>query len=156
MQRLLPPALIAAALIATPAFAADLTVQNAWSRPAQAGMNGVGFMTIVNSGKKPVKLVSVETSLAGKAELHQSSMTNGVMTMRRLDQGVIIAPGGKLELASGGYHLMLLGLKQPLKVGQKAPVTLIFEKRRRITVDLTVRIASPQSLKGSGSEHHHH
>ena len=156
MQRLLPPALIAAALIATPAFAADLTVQNGWSRPAQAGMNGVGFMTIVNSGKKPVKLVSVETSLAGKAELHQSSMTNGVMTMRRLDQGVIIAPGGKLELASGGYHLMLLGLKQPLKVGQKAPVTLIFEKRRRITVDLTVRIASPQSLKGSGSEHHHH
>ena len=156
MQRLLPPALIAAALIATPAFAADLTVQNAWSRPAQAGMNGVGFMTIVNSGKKPVKLVSVETSLAGKAELHQSSMTNGVMTMRRLDQGVIIAPGGKLELASGGYHLMLLGLKQPLKVGQKAPVTLIFEKRRRIAVDLTVRIASPQSSKGSGSEHHHH
>lgn len=156
MQRLLPPALIAAALIATPAVAADLTVQNAWSRPAQAGMNGVGFMTIVNSGKTPVKLLSVESALAGKAELHQSSMTGGVMTMRRVDQGVAIAPGGKLELASGGYHLMFLGLKQPLKIGQKAPVTLVFDKGRRIAVNLTVQIAAPQASKASEGEHHHH
>lgn len=156
MQRLLPPVLIAAALLATPALAADLTVQNAWSRPAQAGMNGVGFMTIVNGGKAPVKLMSIKTALAGKAELHQSSMANGVMTMRRMDKGVTIAPGGKLELASGGYHLMLLGLKQPLKAGQKASVTLVFDKGRKIAVELAVQIAPPQSSKASGGEHHHH
>jgi copper(I)-binding protein len=160
MKLLALSALAVAALSAPLAQAGDyklgaLTVQSPWSRPAQAGMNGVGFMTILNTGSKPVALTGVETALAGKAELHLSSMAGGVMTMRRQDR-IEIAPGGKLSLAPGGYHLMLLGLKQPLKAGQKAPITLIFDNGRRMAVEMTVQLAPPPAAKDAGAAHDHH
>ena len=152
-------ALAALAAASAPAMAGDykvgaVTVQSPWSRPAQAGMNGVGFMTILNTGAKPMTLTAIESPLADTVELHQSSMANGVMTMRRQDTATIAA-GGKLELSPGGYHLMLLGLKQPLKVGQKAPVTLVFAGGQRVTVDLTVQLAPPQAAMGGMMDHQH-
>lgn len=160
MKFLALSAIAVAALSAPLAQAGDyklgaLTVQSPWSRPAQAGMNGVGFMTILNTGTKPVTLTGVETPLANKAELHLSSMAGGVMTMRRQDS-IEIAPGGKLNLAPGGYHVMLLGLKQPLKAGQKAPLTLVFDNGRRISVDMTVQLAAPAAARDAGSAHDHH
>lgn len=153
-------ALAAIAALATPAAAdyrvGDLTIQNPWSRPAMAGMNGAGFMTILNTGAKPVRLVSIESALAARTELHHSSMAGGVMTMRRLDDGAAIAPGGQLDLAPGGYHLMLIGLKQPLVAGQKAPITLVFDNGRRVAIDLTVQMTPPQPPKGAMSGHDHH
>ncbi|MBU4435012.1 MAG: copper chaperone PCu(A)C [Alphaproteobacteria bacterium] len=161
-----PPLLALAALAAVSATAwapaawagdykvGSITVQSPWSRPAQAGMNGVGFMTLVNTGAKPVTLTAIESPLAAKVELHQSSMANGVMTMRRQDT-TTLAAGGKLELSPGGYHLMLLGLKQPLKVGQKAPLTLVFADGQRVTVDLTVRLTPPNAATGGMMDHQH-
>ena len=152
-------ALAALAAVSAPALAGDykvgsITVQSPWSRPAQAGMNGVGFMTILNTGAKPVTLTAIESPLAAKVELHQSSMANGVMTMRQQDTATLAA-GGKLELSPGGYHLMLLGLKQPLKVGQKAPLTLVFADGKRVTVDLTVRLTPPNAAMGGMMDHQH-
>lgn len=158
--RLLPLA-ACIALVAAPALAADyklgaLTIKAPWSRPAMAGMNGVGFMTIANGSTKPVKLVSAESPLAGRVEIHRSAMANGVMTMRRQDDGVIIPAGGALALAPGGYHLMLMGLKTPLAQGQKAPVTLVFDNGRRATVELSVQIAPPQASQGAAGGQAHH
>lgn len=155
-------ALAAVMAIATPATAGDykigaLTIQAPWTRPAQAGMNGVGFMTIANAGAKPVTLLRVESPAAGKVEIHSSSMAaNGVMSMRRVDNGLVIPAGGQVALSPGGYHLMLLVLKRPQTLGQKAPVTLVFDNGRRAQVELTVQAAPPQAAKGGMAEHQHH
>jgi copper(I)-binding protein len=155
-------ALAAVIAFAAPATAGDykigaLTIQAPWTRPAQAGMNGVGFMTIANAGPKPVTLLRAESPIADKVEMHSSSMSAaGVMSMRREDKGVVIAAGGQTVFASGGYHFMLLGLKQPLVQGQKTPVTLIFDNGRRAMVELTVQTAAPQAAKGMPPEHQHH
>ena len=61
------------------------------------------------------------------------AMNNGVMTMRPLDKGLSIEPGKTVKLAPGGYHLMLLDLKSPLKQGDKLPVTLEFEKAGKVS-----------------------
>lgn len=152
MTNLLIPALAAAVLAApmapSAAQAADyalgqITVRQPWSRPAQAGMNGVGFMTIANAGKTPVTLKRVESPAAAKVELHQSAMAGGVMTMRRQDHGIAVPAGGQIALAPGGYHVMLLGLKQAQTVGQKVPVTLIFSDGRKLALDLAVQLAPP-------------
>lgn len=157
MSRLLIAALALTAVAAPVAYAAGpITVRQPWSRPAQAGMNGVGFLTLANSGKTPVILKSATSPAAGKVEIHQSAMVGGVMTMRRQDNGVVIPAGGQVALAPGGYHLMLLGLKQAQGVGQKVPVTLVFDGGRKIQVELAVQLAPPAA--GGTAEHtgHHH
>lgn len=155
MSRLLIAALALTALAAPAAYAAEpVAIRQPWSRPAQAGMNGVGFMTIVNSGKTPITLKSAASPAAGKVEIHQSAMANGVMTMRRQDNGVVIPAGGQVALAPGGYHLMLLGLKQAQGVGQKVPVTLVFDNGRKIQVELAVQLAAPAA--GGAAEHTGH
>lgn len=131
--------------------AGDIAISHPWSRPAAAGMNGVGYLTLTNSGGVPDTLVAVETAVAGKAEIHESSVTGGVMRMRELPAGLSIAPGAKVSLQPGGAHLMMLKLKQPLKVGDKVPVTLVFERAGRIGVSLPVQAAPP-----AAPEHHHH
>jgi copper(I)-binding protein len=146
-------------LAAAPVQAADarlgaVTVLQPWSRPAQAGMNGVGFLTIANAGKTPVTLKGAQSPAAGKIEIHQSAMADGVMTMRRQDAGVVIPPGGEVAFAPGGYHFMLLGLKQAQGPGQKVPVTLIFDKGRKLKVELTVQLTPPPAARAA-PEHAH-
>lgn len=133
-----------------------VTIRQPWSRPAQAGMNGVGFMTIVNAGKTPVTLKGGQTSAAGKVEIHESSMANGIMSMRRADEGVVIPAGGQVAFAPGGYHFMLLGLKSAQNVGQKVPVTLLFDKGRKVQVELTVQLAPPPGSAGMPMVEHQH
>ena len=134
----------------------SVTIRQPWSRPAQAGMNGVGFMTLVNAGKTPVTLKGAQTPAAGKVEIHESSMANGIMSMRRADDGVVIPAGGQVAFAPGGYHFMLLGLKSAQAVGQKVPVTLIFDKGRKVQVELTVQLAPPPGGQAMPDMEHHH
>lgn len=157
MSRLLVAALAVSTLAAPVAHAADqIGVRQPWSRPAQAGMNGVGFLTVANTGKTPVILKSATSPAAGKVEIHQSAMANGVMTMRRQDSGIAIPAGGQVALAPGGYHLMLIGLKQAQGVGQKVPVTLIFDNGRKIQVELAVQLAAPTAGGAAPQAGHHH
>lgn len=161
MSRLFAIALTAILAASTAAHAGDyklgaLTVRQPWSRPAQAGMNGVGFFTLVNAGKTPVTLRRVESPAAAKVEIHQSAMANGVMTMRRQDAGVVVPAGGQVAFAPGGYHLMLLSLKAAQGVGQKVPVTLVFDNGREVRVELTVQLAPPPVGQAMPMGEHHH
>ena len=93
----LAAALAAACPISTSAWAADVkagtvTVRQPWSRPAQAGLYGVGIFTQVNDGKTPVTLTGAQSPAASKVEIHQSAMSGEVMTMRR--QGKVTIPAG--------------------------------------------------------------
>jgi copper(I)-binding protein len=77
------------------------------------------------------------------------SMKDGVMTMRPLDKGLTIEPGKTVKLAPGGYHLMMLDLKTPLKQGDKVPVTLEFEKAGKVTLSLDVQGVGAQAPAGA-------
>ena len=72
---------------------------------------GSGYLTIENKGSTPDRLISGSADVAGKVEVHEMTMNNGVMKMRPLNQGLTIEPGKTVKLAPGGYHLMLLDLK---------------------------------------------
>ena len=127
------------------AFATDyklgaLEIDQPWSRatPPTAPTAG-GFLTITNRGTAPDRLVAARTAAAGQAQIHQMKMEGDVMRMRELENGLEIPPGATVKLAPGGYHLMLMQLKAPLKAGERVPVTLVFEKAGSIDVELDVQ-----------------
>jgi periplasmic copper chaperone A len=133
--------------------AGDLLIMQAWSRATPGGAKiGGGYLTIENAGSTPDRLIGGSAAVAGKVELHEMAVNNGVMTMRPLDKGLTIAPGQTVKLAPGGYHLMMFDLKSPLKAGEKVPVTLDFEKAGKVTVTLDVEGVGAQGpAAGSGS-----
>jgi periplasmic copper chaperone A len=146
-----------AGLLAAPARAdevkaGDLVISQAWSRATPNGAKiGGGYLTIENKGAAADRLIGVSAEVAGKVEVHEMAMNNGVMTMRPLDKGLAIDPGKTVKLAPGGYHLMMFDLKSPLKQGDKLPITLEFEKAGKVKVSLDVQgIGAPAPGAASG------
>jgi copper(I)-binding protein len=132
-------ALIVALLLGAGAAAAapgGVQATRLWSRPAAAGTNGVGYLTLVNRGKADA-LVGVETSVAAKVEMHASSMAGGVMRMSAEDR-VPLPPGAEVRFAPGGRHLMLLNLKRALRPGDRIPATLRLASGRMLKVTFAV------------------
>jgi copper(I)-binding protein len=121
-----------------------IEIDHPWAR-ASAGKTGVAYLTIVNRGTTDDRLVSASTPVAEKAEPHSTTSDNGVMKMRPVD-GIDVKAGGKAELKPGGLHLMLMGLKAPLKAGQSFPLTLTFEKAGAI--DATVAVEKAGAMSG--------
>ena len=148
--------LFAAPALAEEVKAGDLVITQAWSRATPAGAKVAGgYLTIENKGAAPDRLIGGSADVADKVQVHEMTMNNGVMTMRLLDQGLPIEPGKTVKLAPGGYHLMLLDLKSPLKRGDKVPVTLEFEKAGKVTVSFDVQgvgAPGPTTAPGSGSK----
>lgn len=117
----------------------DLVITSPWSRATPKGAKiGAGYLTIQNNGATSDKLLSVETDVAGKADIHEMSMKDGVMHMRPLTGGVTIAPGKSVTLSPSGFHLMLTDLKKPLEQGQSFEATLHFEKAGPLKVKFQV------------------
>jgi hypothetical protein len=143
MKRILLTAAILS-LLALPAQADDvmagpLKISAAWARATPKGANvGGGYLTITNTGTAADRLVGGATNVSGKFEIHQMSMDNGVMKMRPVADGLEIKPGQTVTLAPGGFHVMLVGLKQQLKEGEHFKATLEFAKAGKVDVDFTV------------------
>jgi copper(I)-binding protein len=137
--------LILSAVYCNPASAqqvkvGDLVLDHAWARATPTGAKiGGGFLTIENKGAAPDKLMGASSPAAGKIEVHETAMNNGVATMHPVKGGLPIAPGQSVTLAPGGYHLMMMELKGPLKKGDKIPVTLKFEKAGDIKVTFDIQ-----------------
>ena len=131
-------ALAAAALLAAGPVAAGgaLTVEEARARILLPSRPGAGWLTIRNSGAAD-RLTGVESPAAERVELHTHIHEGGVMMMRRME-GLDVPAGGRVALEPGGDHLMLFGLKRGLKPGDTFPLTLLFEKAGRITVEMRV------------------
>ena len=117
----------------------NIHIQHAWTRspPGNSSSTG-GYLTILNKGTEPDVLVGGYTSLAENVEIHEMNLTDGVMKMRPLKNGLPILPNKKVELKPGGLHLMLTNLSKPLTKGETIPVTLIFENAGEITINLDV------------------
>jgi len=145
--------LLTAASRAEDVKAGDLVITQAWARATPGGAKvGGGFLTIENKGTVPDKLVGVSADGAGKIEVHEMVMNEGVMKMRPVEGGLTIDPGKTVKLAPGGLHLMMMDLKSPLKKGDKMPVTLQFEKAGKVAVTLDVQGVGAQGPAASGGD----
>jgi len=117
----------------------DLVIEHAWSR-ATTGQNGAAFMAIENHGKEADKLIAISTTLSDAPMMHASYMEGDVMKMRMVD-GIDVPANGSVELKPGSFHIMLMGLKAPLKEGQMFPMTLTFQKTGKVEVEVMVEAA---------------
>jgi copper(I)-binding protein len=143
-------AAVAAPARAEDVKAGDLVISQGWSRATPNGAKiGTGYFTIENKGTTPDRLVAVSADFAGKVEVHQMAMNNGVMTMRPVDDGLTFDPGKTVKLGPGGYHLMMFDLKSPLKQGDTLPITLTFEKAGKVNVSLAVEGIGAQGPDGA-------
>lgn len=155
--RIKPAAASAAQTRSTPPQILD-----AWiSEAPPVAKNNAAYIVLQNGSSRDA-LTAVETPVAAVAELHQMSMAGGLMRMQRLPL-INLAAGQKLSLAPGGRHIMLIGMKQPLKAGDKVPLTLVFRKAGRVTIEAEVRalVVDEQSApaphgKGGADHQHHH
>ena len=128
----------------------SLTISNPWVRPTPPGApTAAGYLTITNHGRAPDRLLGGLSSLAANIEVHQMSMTGGIMRMRPIAGGLLIAPGQSVMLTAGGdRHLMLISPKQPLKSGDHIPATLRFEKAGTVKVTFVVHEAGAGMTPG--------
>lgn len=129
----------AALLFALPAVA-QVTVTEPWVRGTVAGQMATGAFMQLKSAKD-AKLVEARSPVAGVVEIHEMAMENNVMRMRAVP-ALDLPAGRSVELKPGGYHVMLMDLKQQMKEGEVVPVTLVIEsagKREVVEVKAPVR-----------------
>src|SRR6185437_1843003 len=123
-------AIAAAILFAAPAWAdsSGIKVDQVWARATPgAAKTAAIYLTITNIGTAPDTLEgAASTPVAAHADLHEEKMAKGVMEMRPV-KSLTIDPGKSVVLEPNGYHIMLTGLKGPLKEGQTVPLTLTFD-----------------------------
>ena len=132
--------LAAASLFASAAFA-QVTVSDPWIRATVPAQKTAGAFMQLRSATA-TRLVGVQTPVAGRAEVHQMGMEGQTMRMQKVD-GIDLPAGQTVNLASGGYHVMLFDLKRQLKDGEQVPLTLTFvgadKKRENVTVQVPVK-----------------
>jgi len=155
-------ALICALVSSPAAFAqasdSDITVTDAWARATVAQQKATGaFMHLrsVAGGK----IVEVRSAAAGIAEVHEMKLDGDIMKMRPID-ALPLPAGQTVELKPGGYHVMLMQLKQQLKTGDTLPLTLVVEgadgKRRDVDVKVPVKALDTSAMPADHSQMHMH
>jgi hypothetical protein len=128
--------------------AAEVKVENPYVRAVPPGQpNSAAFLTLVNSSTKAHSVKSASSPVAATVELHSHTNNNGVMEMRQVPQ-IDLPAKGTTELKPGGLHIMLIGLKQNLKAGEKAKLTLQFEDGSNTTVTAPIQEVSPPASMG--------
>ena len=141
MNRLPRVLALAGLALAAQLAAAQTTVTDPWVRGTVPQQQATGaFMQITSA--QGGKLVSASSPVAGVVEIHEMAMDGNVMKMRAIP-GLDLPPGKAVDLKPGGYHVMLMGLKQPLKDGETVPLTLVVEgkdgKQEKLDVKAAVR-----------------
>lgn len=138
--------------------ASVMAVTDPWSRETAVGQNAGGaFMTIANTGTAADRLTGGSTPVAGRVEIHTMTMENDVMRMRQLEDGLEVPAGRDVTLKPGSFHVMLIDLKQPLKAGERVPLTLTFAGAGIVETTLEVRPAdamAPGMKHGEGEKPH--
>ena len=130
--------LLIAALAACSAPGPKLDVHDGWARETGQSQTAAAYVTIDNKGGAD-ELTGVRASI-GDAMLHESSMDGGVMRMRPIasGEGLVVPSNGSLRLAPNGTHVMVMGLRKPLKAGDRFDLTLLFDKAgpRKVTISV--------------------
>jgi hypothetical protein len=116
-----------------------IAIGHPWTRatPKGAAVAG-GYMTISNKGTVPDRLIGGSAAVASEFQLHRMVMEQGVAKMRPVEGGLEIKPGETVELKPGSFHVMLMGVKQPIEKGQKVKGTLEFANAGKVDIEYTV------------------
>lgn len=124
----------------------SIVVEHAWARATPAGAKtGAVYMTLINNGAIPDRLLGATTPVADQVQFHKVSEENGVSSMREL-RTMDIASGATVTFKPSDMHVMLVGLKQPLKEGQTISLTLDFEKAGKVS--MTASVARVGAMQG--------
>jgi periplasmic copper chaperone A len=169
-MRLLAPLVVVASIALVPAasahegmlhegceagqtFAAgDITVTGAFSRAMlPSAPVGGGYMTITNAGSTSDRLLGATTEATDQVEFHDSKITNGMMEMTAMPEGIEIPAGGTVTLAPGALHIMFIGPKAGFKEGECVAVVLEFERAGELPIQLNVGPIAADAPPG----HHH-
>ncbi|MFG1299727.1 copper chaperone PCu(A)C [Xanthobacter sp. V3C-3] len=147
-------ALAAGAAVAHEFKAGSIEIDHPWSRATPGGATvAAGYLVLKNTGAAADRLVSATAPFAGRVEIHEMAIKDGVMTMRPLPAGVEIPAGASVALKPGGYHIMFLDLKSPLKEGTKVDGTLTFEKAGAVPVQFQVEGVGASSSSDGHKSH---
>lgn len=145
---------VMALMLTTQVFAADIKVSDAWARATAPGQEN-GSVGLVITSPTDARIIAVTSPAAASAEIHTMTMDAGVMKMRQLEYLPLPAQQ-PVTLGPGGDHLMLFGLKKPLKAGGKVPLTITVQyadkKTRKINISALVR---PLTAAHDPHQHHH-
>jgi copper(I)-binding protein len=126
--------------IASAAAAASVAVSGAWIRtPPPGAPTAAAYATIVNHGVSSDRLMGAHSAAAASVAPHRMSMAGGIMRMRPVTGGMPIGASGTISLTPNGDHLMLTGLKAPLKAGQHVRIVLEFQRAGSVAADFVVR-----------------
>jgi copper(I)-binding protein len=119
--------------------AGNLHIDHAHARATVPGQSsGAAYVSIENNGKVSDKLLAVASPVAKSAEVHNTIMDGNIMRMRDVSE-LELKPSAHIVMQPGdGYHIMLVGLKQALKPGEKIPLSLRFEKAGKIEIEVSV------------------
>lgn len=151
-------ALALAGLIA-PAFAQEtITVNDAYSRiTAPTVKMGAAFMEITNNSKKDDILLTANADVSKKIEIHKTTIDKeGVMKMREMKEGIPLPAGKTVTLQPGGLHIMLMGLKAPLKLDDTYKMTLKFKNAPEKTITIKVNKGKVTDMSSMEMDHSHH
>ena len=147
-------ALTLGAILALPSgvLANDVMVKGAFARASamSTAKAGAVYMTLSNQGAEPDKLLQITTESAASAEVHESAEKDGMATMRPIES-LEIPAGGSVDLKPGGYHIMLMGLKGPLKKGDMIMLQLKFEHAGLVDVMAHVGNVAEEHAHTEGS-----
>ena len=145
-------ALAAAALLVALPAAAQVTVTDPWIRGTVQGQMATGAFMKLQSAKD-ARLVEAASPVAGVVEIHEMTMQNNVMRMRAV-QALSLPAGRAVELKPGGYHVMLMDLKQQMKEGEVVPVTLVVETAgRREAIEVRAPVRAPTARNEMMKKH---
>ena len=127
-----------------------MSISGAWVRatPPRAKM-AAAYLTVTNRSGKADRLIAAATNAAAKTELHTHAMTNGVMKMRQIP-AIQVPAHGTAEIKPGADHIMLIGLKNPLKAGGMTALTLVFEHAGKITIKVPIQKHAPKPHRRGG------
>ena len=149
--------LLSAAMINGAATAQTVTVADAWVRATVAAQRATGAFLKLSIQGADATLIAASSPVAGVTQIHEMAMSEGVMRMREVTGGVPLKAGQSFELKPGGYHIMMMDLKQPVKAGDRVPLTLTFKQgdgqQTTTQVDAEVRGLNGQAAMQHGKMH---
>ena len=139
-----------------PANKSDIQAHMAWVRAVPpVAVTTAAYMMLHNYSTKDDRVIAIETPVAEAVEIHSSEMSNGTMKMVKLD-ALTVPAKGHVMFEPVGHHIMLINLKQPLKVGDMVPLTLVFENHGRIDMQLPVSHPPEGSANDGDMDHSSH
>jgi periplasmic copper chaperone A len=129
----------------------SLKLEQPWVRPTVPGQStGGAYLSVSNTGPAADRLLGGSSAAAARVEVHEMRMDGNVMRMRELT-ALDLPAGKRIQLAPGGLHLMLIDLKAPLKIGDKVPLKLRFEKAGE--VDVMLDVLNKPAAPGDANKH---